>query len=469
MSAKKENIEFQEEEKVNINPDKNNSQIIRYSKDFVKNLRFENIKKSNDKNNNNEIEKNIQKNNEKNYIDKIKQKLMENLDLNLNSYILSTKEKEHKIFELLEIINQYESQITLLNNQIIKITNSNKQLKEILKKIEFDYEQNKTELQTEKEKNKNNSIYINNLQKEKIISDKKIEELVNIINQYSSQIEALTEALNNLKNEFFEYKNQNEQDKNKLIELNNINNKLKKENEIIADNYNKLKDDYFKYKQDKENLEKKYIELNKNNKIIITEKEKLENLLEKEKSKSTLLIYYINEDLKSLIEYLDNKFDSILEKDNINNNTINENKLALNCFKNMEDNNEIKNINFQMFIKSIIKGINSLKDKMNKSNENYLELIKKEKKYIQDINKLKEKIINTAKKENENSNDYLIMEKNYTNIKNEIKIKEAQIENINKLLKIKEDTIQKLKEDIKKLVEDNIKLIKELDKKCIYN
>ena len=61
------------------------------------------------------------------------------------------------------------------------------------------------------------------------------------------------------------------------------------------------------------------------------------------------------------------------------------------------------------------------------------------------------------------------MEKNYSSIKNEIKIKEVQIENINKLIKIKDDTILKLKEDIKKLISDNIKLIKEFDKNYEHN
>jgi prefoldin subunit 5 len=81
----------------------------------------------------------------------VKQKLKENLDNNLTSYILSTKAKEQKIMELLEIINQYESQITSLNNQIKLLTSNNKQLKEILQKIEFNYDQNKKELNTEKE------------------------------------------------------------------------------------------------------------------------------------------------------------------------------------------------------------------------------------------------------------------------------------------------------------------------------
>ena len=86
MSAKKVDIGFNEEEKVNINQEKNNSQIIRYSKNFIKNLRFENINKESNRQKNS-----LQKNDN---IEKIKQKLKENLDNNLNSYIFSTKAKE---------------------------------------------------------------------------------------------------------------------------------------------------------------------------------------------------------------------------------------------------------------------------------------------------------------------------------------------------------------------------------------
>ena len=228
MSAQKSDIQFNEEEKVDINKGKNNSQIIRYSKDFIKNLRFEKIKQENNKQNEYIIKENNSK--DQNDIDKIKQKLKENLDSNLNSYILSTKAKEQKILELLEIINQYESQITSLNNQIMILTKSNKQMKDIFKKIEYNYEQNKMSLISEREINKNNNKQMNNLYQDKIICEKKIEELVNIINQYSGQIEALTETLNNIKNEFFNYKKQNEQDKNKIIELNNINQILQKKN-----------------------------------------------------------------------------------------------------------------------------------------------------------------------------------------------------------------------------------------------
>ena len=456
MSAKKVDIGFNEEEKVNINHEnheKNNSQIIRYSKNFVKNLRFENINKESNRQKNS-----YEKNND---IETIKQKLKENLDNNLTSYILSTKAKEQKIMELLEIINQYESQITSLNNQIKLLTTNNKQLKEILQKIEFSYDQNKKELNTEKEINKKNSIYTNNLLQEKKICEKKIEELVNIINQYSVQIQALTETLNNLKQEFFEYKENNESDKNKLKELNNINNLLNKEKNQINEKYNLIKEDFIKLKQTKENLEKNFNVLEQENKVIKDQKEKFENFWEKEKNKNVILIDYINQDLKSLEEYFDNKFNSLLE--NKNNNTICENKLALNCFQNIENNSEIKNINFEMFIKAIIKGINSIKEKMNKDYENNLGLINKEKKYIQEINELKEKIINKEKliKNSNNLNNNKINE----NLKNDIKIKEAQLENMNKLIKIKDDNIIKLKEDIKKLVEDNIKLIKELEKK----
>ena len=427
MSAKKDEvIEFKEEKKVNINPEKNNSQIIRYSKDFIKNLRFENIKKENDKQN--EIEKK-EKNNffQKTDIEKIKQKLKENLDLNLNSYILSTKAKEQKILELLEIIDQYESQIASLNNQIMISTKSNKQMKEILKKIEFNYEQSKTDLIAEKEINKKNNIYMNNVSKEKNICEKKIKELVNIINQYSSQIETLTETLNNLKQEFFEYKKENEQDKKELSELNNINNTLKKEKEEIKENYNILNENFIKLKKNQENLEKNFNALDNKYKEINNEKEKYEKYLEQEKNKNISLIDYINQDLKSLVDYFNAKFNSII----LNQENINENNLALNCFQNIENNNEINKINFEMFIKSMIKGINSIKEKMNKEKEINQELINKEKKYIKEINELKEKMnINISNKSN-----------------SLMKLKEAQIENMNKLIKIKDDNIIKLKQD----------------------
>ena len=87
----------------------------------------------------------------------------ENTDQNMNPYKASNKLKEQKILELLEIINQYESQISSLNNQIKFLTNNNKQMKEIIKNIEFGYEQTKVNLMTEKEVNKNNNTYMNNL------------------------------------------------------------------------------------------------------------------------------------------------------------------------------------------------------------------------------------------------------------------------------------------------------------------
>ena len=459
MSAKKVVNNYKEEEKVHINQEKNNSQIIRYSKDFIKNLNLKNIKKENSKQNENEM-KQMKCTNNTNNINEIKQKLKENLDSNLNSYILSTKAKEQKILELLEIINQYESQILSLNNQIMLLTNNNKQMKEILRKMEFNYERNKLDLVTEREKNKNNNIQMNNLYEDKNICEKKIEELVNIINQYSGQIEALTETLNNIKNEFFVYKKQNELDKNKLIELNDINNILTKEKEIINDNYNILNKEFEIIKQEKENLDNICNKLNEEKKILNEQKEKMESLYEKEKDKSISLIDYINQDLKSLIDYFDNKFNSTLNKQNIK-----ENKLILNCFQNIGENTELKKINFDIFIKALINGINSIIEKSNKDNENYQELINKEKKYIKEISELKEKIINNEKiMNNYNSNNHLIIERKYDNLKKEMKIKEIQIENMNKLIKIKDENIIKLKDDIKNLLEDNVNLIKKLEK-----
>ncbi len=56
------------------------------------------------------------------------------------------------------------------------------------------------------------------------------------------------------------------------------------------------------------------------------------------------------------------------------------------------------------------------------------------------------------------------MEKKIGILNSEIEIKEAQIRNTYKLIKVKDDKIYKLEEDNKKLIQDNINLIKELKK-----
>ena len=417
MSANKSTLEFNEEEKVDINLNQNNSQIIKYSKDLEKKLNKQDIKTENNKTV--ESQKFVNNLFKQNDIEKIKQKLKENLDSNLNSYILSTKSKEQKIVELLEIINQYESQITSLNNQIILLTKNNKQMKEILKNIEFNYKQSESELINEKELNKNNINIMNELNQDKIICENKIKELVNIINQYSGQIEALTENLNNIKNEFFSYKKEKEKEQNKLNELNNINTLLNQEKDELNLINDKLNEDNIKLKQDNKNLFEKFNELENDYKILKEQKLKMENSLEKEKNKYTSLINYINQDLNSLTEYFENKINQLSINGVHNNMELNENRLSLNCF----NNNEFKNINFEIFIKALINGFNSFKEKMNMHNENI----------------------------------------NNTYTKEIIKLKEKNFD-MNKLLKIKDENIIKLKEDIKKLLQDNIKLINELRK-----
>ena len=400
MSANKSNIEFNEEEKVsNRNLNQNNSQIIKYSKDYIKKIE-----------NNKTIESNNSLRNlfKYNDVEKIKQKLKENLDSNLNSYILSTKSKEQKIVELLELTNQYESQITILNNQINLLTKNNKQMKDILKNMELNYNQKETDLMKEKELNKKNINIINELNQDKNICETKIKELVNIINQYSGQIEALTENLNNIKNEFFEYKEKNEKEKNKLNELNNMNNILNKEKEELNLIINKFNEENIKLKQDNKNLFEKFNLLENDYKLLKEKNIKIENLFEKEKNKYNTLINYINQDLKSLTEYFEFKINHILIKDEYNNNILNENKLSLNCF----NNDEIKKINFEIFIKELINIFNSFKEKIDINNKN------KNSAYIKEIN------------------------------------------DMNKLIKIKDDNINKLKEDVKKLLQDNIILIK---------
>ena len=69
------------------------------------------------------------------------------------------------------------------------------------------------------------------------------------------------------------------------------------------------------------------------------------------------------------------------------------------------------------------------------------------------------------KMQNENSNDIYVKEiKKLKEKITENENKEIQNEKMKELLKIKDENIFKLKEDVKKLLQDNIKLIKELQK-----
>ena len=429
----------------------------------------------------------------------------ENLENNLKSYIIANKSKEQKILDLLEIINQYELQISSLNKQILSLTNNNKQMKDIIKNMQFGYEQTKVNLMTEKEVNRNNNTYMNNLYQDKILSEERIKELVNIINQYSTQIDALTKTLNNLKNENINYKKENEEYKNDINHLKEQNNNLENENNNCKNDNNKLNEEMCKLKDDNKKLCE--IQYNTENKMksIMNECEKIKIEIKNEENKNISLIKAINQDFESLTKYFDTKYNNLLEeeKNNDNNNNDNEKKLSLICFQNCEKNNNDININIEQLIKTLINGFNCCKDKikqLTKINKNfndkiksidnkedkYKELLNKEKEYIQQINKLKESNINMEKlitqfnneilelkreinnyKNNNNNNfnnNLLLLEKKIEVLNNEIKLKDSQIENANKLIKIKDDNIYKVKEDNKKLIQDNINLIKELKK-----
>ena len=417
----------------------------------------------------------------------------ENIEKSLNSYIMANKSKEQKILELLEIINQYESQISALNKQIISLTNSNKQMKDIIKNIEFGYEQAKVNLMTEKEINKNNNTYMNNLYQDKIISEQKIKELINIINQYSGQTEELTKTLNNLKNENLNYKKENDEFKNKIFELNEKNSSLENNNTTIQNDIKKLNEEISKLKEDNKKLCE--IQYNTENKMKknIEENEKIKLEIKKEENKNTFLIHAINQDLESLAKYFDTKYNLLFDEEkndneiNYNFNYDNEIKLSLICFQNSSENNNNKDINIQLLIKTLINGFNNSKEKIkelkNKNmniNDKISSLINKEKDYIQQIEKLnkiifdKEQLLKKYNKDifelkkeiNDKAqfNNNLILEKKIEVLNNEIQLKEAQFGNINKLIKVKDDNISKLKEDNKKLIQDNINLIKELRK-----
>lgn len=242
----------------------------------------------------------------------------ENLDKSLNPYIMANKSKEHKILELLEIINQYESQISSLNNQIISLTNRNKQMKEIIKNIEFDYEQTKVNLMTEKEVNKNNNKYLNDLYQDKIISEKKIKELIEIIKQYSNQTEELTKSLNHTKKENINVKKENEEYKNNNFKLNEKNNSLEYDNKILHNDFKKINEEILKLKEDNKKLIELQFNMENKMKTNLELNEKIKLQIKKEENKNSSLIQAINQDLNSLAKYFELKYDKLFDEEKSN-------------------------------------------------------------------------------------------------------------------------------------------------------
>ena len=508
------NINLNEDEEINNNQkDEDKSHSINIVNEFENNNKLV----SNDKKNNEEekqeinviqqeneieilkekIKSNSYQNNEGEYKSKIEK---ENLENNLNSYRISNKSKDQKILDLLDIINQYESQISSLNEKIISLTNNNKKMKDIIKTMEFGYEQTKINLITEKEVNKNNNTYMNNLYQDKILSEERIKELINIINQYSLQIDSLTNTLNIIKEENINYKKENDEYKINIYKLTEKINSLEYENKSLQNDNIKIYEEFSKLKEDNKKLCD--LQYNTENKLknIIDENEKMKSLIENEDNKNFSLIQAINQDLQSLAKYFNTKYNNFFNEEmnvnNLNNFNIDDdnNKLSLICFQNCEENkNNNKDINIEILIKTLINGFNTSKDKIkeliiqkNNLNEKLISYENKEKDYKEQIEKLKEDIFNNEKlinqfnseiielkkeiNENDRSinintdNNCLALEKKIEVLNNEIKLKEVQIENVNKLIKIKDDNLTKLKEDNRKLIQDNVSLIKELKK-----
>ena len=239
----------------------------------------------------------------------------EDLERNLKSYMIANKSKEDKILDLLEIINQYEIQISLLNKQIINLTNSNKQMKGIIKNIEYGYEQTKVNLMTEKEVNKNNNTYLNNLYQDKILSEERIKELINIINQYSAEIDSITNTLNILKNENLKYKKENEEYKNNVLKLTEKTNTLEYDMNTIKNENAKLYEEVCRLKEDNEKLCKLQYNTENKGKELIDENENLKIQIKNEENKNISLIKSINQDLESLAKYFDMKYNNLFNEE----------------------------------------------------------------------------------------------------------------------------------------------------------
>ena len=505
IKEKKENIEEIKNKKNNID----NNEKVNYLKIIEENkkdilLKEKNINELNEKINNQNKDytikiKNLnEKNNilSQNLIDKEaeiknlinKNELQNNEILNLKN-IINNNEKDSKIKEYENKINNNKQIIDNLNDLLNKEKNNNNEKNELINK----YKNEINELNRKKDDNNNilndNNILINNLKEEKMKLNDEIVQLKNkisVIEEEKNDIQKNNELNNNDKNEEIE-KIKNELDeknkyinelRNKVINLESQYDKLKlKEDNIIIENESLSKElNIYKNKCDKlqidynlnnYNLSKELNELNKKYNIINEESKQINELkIEKEKMLQKIIEYKNNEELnmqqikalKEHIKEIEKKKNNISDIDIFegNDDAIEEyNKMRILYEEQLNKNKELENkIHYK---DEQIEGLRIVIDKFADEKMSFNEKKKNSGKNINNINI--NKIINNIHNSNSinnhrynNDKDDEISFNNDKDILNQLK--EAKII-INKLIEDK-----KILEEENKNLKDNNKLLR---------
>lgn len=201
------------------------------------------------------------------------------------SNIIQSKDK--KIKELIDIITQYEEQITVLNNQVITLTKNNKELKGAIIDMSTTYDKACKEEKQAKE------TISNDLQFTKEKYESKIKELINLINQYSQEIEKIN---NELRVTQINYYTLNEEYQKQGEFLNEVTNEI----QIINQENNQYKVQIQEMNQRLMEYDKEVFELQRQMNLYLNDIAQLDNQIKEGNTKYTNLISNVNKDIETI-------------------------------------------------------------------------------------------------------------------------------------------------------------------------
>ena len=396
--------------------------------------------------------------------------------------------KDKKIKELIDIVTQYEEQITILNNQVITLTKNNKELKGAIIDMSTTYDKACKEEKQAKE------TISNDLQCTKEKYESKIKELINIINQYSEEIEKINNELRITQNNYYAL---NEEFQKQGEFLNEVTNEIK----ILNQENNQYKSQMQEMNQRLIDYDKEVYELQRQMNLYINDISQLDKEIQQKDIQHSNFVSKFNKDIgtiTSLISNSEGNVNELSKEINYDNliKIINQEKKTMleKLQKEIQENKKTKeeyettikelNIKLQSAETNVLNKNEELNEKQNEIKEKISSLesftsfvnklqsifhydntlsLEEQLKHIEDTVKectSKQKEIDTL------SNEMKALKKRYDACITEKELKAIQIANMEKIIEKKNESFEMIKKensklqcDIQKLYLDNSKLV----------
>ena len=396
--------------------------------------------------------------------------------------------KDKKIKELIDIVTQYEEQITILNNQVITLTKNNKELKGAIIDMSTTYDKACKEEKQAKE------TISNDLQCTKEKYELKIKELINIINQYSEEIEKINNELRITQNNYYALNEEFQKQGKFLNEVTNEIKILNQENEQYKSQMQEMNQRLIDY-------DKEVYELQRQMNLYINDISQLDKEIQQKDIQHSKFVSKVNKDIERITTLISNSEGNVneLSKEIIYDNLIKvinqEKKTMLEKLQNeIQENKKTKeeyestikelNIKLQSTEETLLNKNEELNEKQNEIKEKISSLesftsfvnklqsifhydntlsLEEQLKHIEDTVKectSKQKEIDTL------SNEMKALKKRYDACITEKELKAIQIANMEKIIEKKNESFEMIKKensklqcDIQKLYLDNSKLV----------